>query len=161
MLRKFISSILILCQLVMLIGILPAKAANPIATNFVCGQDLNNNGYLGDEGEYQACQTATINHSTAANSYCLPGYTMQANGACMKYEYAPLGSQCPNGYFIQNGRCVQESLLQAQGYCPSGYVMVGNGCQSYTYTAPDANLSRRLFHSEWPLYHSAADSAHS
>ncbi len=136
MLRKFISSILILCQLVMLIGILPAKAANPIATNFVCGQDLNNNGYLGDEGEYQACQTATINHSTVANSYCLPGYTMQANGACMKYEYAPLGSQCPNGYFIQNGRCVQESLLQAQGYCPSGYVMVGNGCQSYTYTAP-------------------------
>ena len=80
MLRKFISSILILCQLVMLIGILPAQAANPIATNFVCGQDLNNNGYLGDEGEYQACQTATINHSTAANSYCLQCYKSRRAG---------------------------------------------------------------------------------
>ena len=32
--------------------------------------------------------------------YCLAGYTMQSNGMCIKYEYAPLGSQCPSGYFI-------------------------------------------------------------
>lgn len=135
-LKKLISTTLILCQLVMLIGIMPVRAANPIATNFVCGQDLNNNDYLGDEGEYQACQTATINHTTAASPYCLQGYTMQANGLCMKYEYAPLGSQCPSGYFIQNGRCMQEQYLQAQAYCPSGYIVVGNGCQRVTYTNP-------------------------
>ncbi|EBV4408277.1 conjugal transfer protein [Salmonella enterica subsp. enterica serovar Baildon] len=135
-LKKLISTTLILCQLVMLIGIMPVRAANPIATNFVCGQDLNNNGYLGDEGEYQACQTATINHTTAASPYCLQGYTMQANGLCMKYEYAPLGSQCPSGYFIQNGQCMKEEYLQAQAYCPSGYIVVGNGCQRVTYTSP-------------------------
>ncbi|EBZ2008232.1 conjugal transfer protein [Salmonella enterica subsp. enterica serovar Newport] len=135
-LKKLISATLILCQLVMLIGIMPVRAANPIATNFVCGQDLNNNGYLGDEGEYQACQTATINHTTAASPYCLQGYTMQANGLCMKYEYAPLGSQCPSGYFIQNGRCMTEEYLQAQAYCPSGFIVVGNGCQRVTYTNP-------------------------
>lgn len=135
-LKKLISATLILCQLVMLIGIMPVRAANPIATNFVCGQDLNNNGYLGDEGEYQACQTATINHTTAASPYCLQGYTMQPNGLCMKYEYAPLGSQCPSGYFIQNGQCMQEQYLQAQAYCPSGYIVVGNGCQRVTYTSP-------------------------
>ncbi|EAT0258215.1 conjugal transfer protein [Salmonella enterica] len=136
LLKKLISATLIICQLVMLIGIMPVRAANPIATNFVCGQDLNNNGYLGDEGEYQACQTATINHTTAASPYCLQGYTMQANGLCMKYEYAPLGSQCPSGYFIQNGRCMKEEFLQPTAYCPGGYTVVGNGCQKYTYTSP-------------------------
>lgn len=134
--KRIISVVLIMTQLVMLFGVMPVRAENPIAPNFVCGQDLNNNGYLGDEGEYKACQTATINHTTAASPYCLQGYVMQSNGLCMKYEYAPLGSQCPSGYFIQNGRCMQEQYLQAQAYCPSGYVVAGNGCQRITYTTP-------------------------
>lgn len=134
--RRAISIILIISQMVMLVGILPARAADPIATNFVCGQDANNNGYLGDPGEYQACQTATLKHSTPASTSCLTGYTMQANGACLKYDYAPLGSQCQAGYFIQNGRCIKEEFLQPQAYCPSGYTPAGNGCVMYTYTAP-------------------------
>ena len=44
-------------------------------------------------------------------------YVMQSNGLCMKYEYAPLGSQCPSGYFIQNGRCMKEEFLQHQRLC--------------------------------------------
>ncbi|VAK79317.1 putative conjugative transfer protein [Enterobacter cloacae] len=134
--KRIISLVLIMTQLVMLFGVMPARAENPIATNFVCGQDLNNNGYLGDEGEYKACQTATINHSTAASPYCLTGFVMQSNGLCMKYEYAPMGSQCPSGYFIQNGRCMKEEFLQPTAYCPGGYTVVGNGCQKYTYTSP-------------------------
>lgn len=136
MFKRILSFILIITQFAMVIGVLPARAENPIAPNFVCGQDLNNNGYLGDQGEYQACQIATINHSTAASPYCLQGYVMQPNGICMRYEYAPLGSQCPSGYFIQNGRCMTEAMLQAQAYCPSGYVVAGNGCQRVTYTSP-------------------------
>ncbi|PUX81465.1 conjugal transfer protein [Cronobacter sakazakii] len=136
LLKSFISCLLIVMQLVMLIGVMPARAENPIATNWVCGQDINNNGYLGDEGEYQACQTANINHTTQATPTCLSGYTMQANGLCMRYEYAPLGSQCPSGYFIQNGRCLQEQYLKAQAYCPSGFIVVGNGCQKITYSSP-------------------------
>ncbi|WP_303745461.1 conjugal transfer protein TraN [Enterobacter hormaechei] len=136
LLKRILSTILIITQLVMVIGVMPARADNPVAPNFVCGQDLDGNGYLGDAGEYQACQTATIKHTTAASPYCLQGYTMQPNGLCMKYEYAPLGSQCPSGYFIQNGQCMQEQYLQAQAYCPSGYIVVGNGCQRVTYTNP-------------------------
>ncbi|EHK7649075.1 conjugal transfer protein TraN [Escherichia coli] len=136
LIKKLISTALIISQLVMLIGVMPVRAENPVAPNFVCGQDLNNNGYLGDEGEYQSCRTATLNHSTNASPYCLTGYTLQANGMCIKYEYAPLGSQCPSGYFIQNGQCMKEEYLQAQAYCPSGYIVVGNGCQRVTYTNP-------------------------
>ncbi|ELY4007660.1 conjugal transfer protein TraN [Cronobacter dublinensis] len=135
--RYFISHLLIICQLVMIVGVMPARAENPIATNWVCGQDLNNNGYLGDEGEYQACQTSTISHSVEATSYCLPGYTMQSNGKCIKYEYTPLGSACPTGYFTQNGRCVKEENLQPQAYCPSGFTVVGNGCQRYFFIQPN------------------------
>ncbi|EFA7155540.1 conjugal transfer protein TraN [Escherichia coli] len=134
--KSIVSYLLIITQLVMLIGIMPVRAENPIAPNFVCGQDLNTNGYLGDEGEYTACRTATLNHSANATPYCLAGYTMQSNGMCIKYEYAPLGSQCPSGYFIQNGQCMKEEYLQAQAYCPSGYIVVGNGCQKVTYTNP-------------------------
>ncbi|EOR7867386.1 conjugal transfer protein TraN [Escherichia coli] len=135
-LKRIISTILVVTQLVMVIGVMPARAANPVAPNFVCGQDLNKDGYLGDEGEYQACQTATLNHSTNASPYCLTGFTMQSNGMCIKYEYAPLGSQCPSGYFIQNGKCMKEEYLQPTAYCPAGYTVAGNGCQKYTYTAP-------------------------
>ena len=106
--KSIVSYLLIITQLVMLIGIMPVRAENPIAPNFVCGQDLNTNGYLGDEGEYTACRTATLNHSANATPYCLAGYTMQSNGMCIKYEYAPLGSQCPSGYFIQNGQCMKH-----------------------------------------------------
>ncbi|MQJ73410.1 conjugal transfer protein [Escherichia coli] len=134
--KSIVSYLLIITQLVMLIGIMPVRAENPIAPNFVCGQDSNNNGYMGDEGEFESCKVATINHSTAANSFCLQGYVMQSNGICMKYEYAPLGSQCPSGYFIQNGRCMKEEYLQPTAYCPGGYTVVGNGCQKYTYTSP-------------------------
>ncbi|ENU4835460.1 conjugal transfer protein TraN [Escherichia coli] len=136
LLKRILSTVLIITQLVMLIGVMPARADNPVAPNFVCGQDLDGNGYLGDAGEFQACKTATINHTTAANASCLQGYTMQANGRCIKYEYAPLGSQCPAGYFIQNGQCMKEQYLQAQAYCPSGYIVVGNGCQRVHYTNP-------------------------
>lgn len=135
-LKRVLSLILVMTQLVMMIGVLPARAADPASPNFVCGQDLNNNGYLGDAGEYQNCLVSTLKHSVPANPSCLAGYTMQANGACMKYEYAPMGSQCQAGYFIQNGRCVKEEFLQAQAYCPGGYVRVGDGCQAYSYTAP-------------------------
>lgn len=136
LLKRILSTVLIITQLVMLIGVMPARADNPIAPNFVCGQDLNNNGYLGDEGEYQACKVATINHTIDANKSCLTGYTMLSSGICMKYEYAPLGSQCPSGYFIQNNRCMKEQYLQPQTSCPSGYNQVGNGCQLYIYTTP-------------------------
>lgn len=136
--KKLLSYILILAQLTFTIGVAPpyALAADPVSPNFVCGQDLNNNGYLGDEGEFQSCHTATISHSVNANTFCLPGYTMQANGTCIKYQYAPLGSECPSGHFIQNGRCIKEEFLQPTAYCPNGFIAVGNGCQKYTYTPP-------------------------
>ncbi|TGB52843.1 conjugal transfer protein [Escherichia sp. E5028] len=134
--KKVISAILIVTQIVMVIGVMPARAENPIAPNFVCGQDINNNGYLGDEGEYKPCQISTINHTVNATPFCLQGYTLQANGLCMKYEYAALGSQCPTGYFIQGGRCLKEEFLQPTAYCPNGYTPAGNGCQRYTYASP-------------------------
>lgn len=143
--KKIISISLIITQLVMLVGILPARADNPVATNFVCGQDINNNGYLGDPGEYQSCQTASINHSSPANTSCLTGYTMQSNGACLKYEYAPLGNECQAGYFVQNGRCIKEEYLQPQAYCPSGYTPAGNGCVMYTYTSPTTSCPAGSF----------------
>ncbi|AYN25584.1 conjugal transfer protein (plasmid) [Buttiauxella sp. 3AFRM03] len=133
-LKKILSLVLIFTQLVMLIGVMPARAENPVAPNYVCGQDLNSNGYLGDEGEYQSCKTATINHSAPADTFCLPGYSMQPSGRCARFSYAPINNQCPQGTYIQNGRCLKEEYLAAQAYCPSGTVKVGNVCQSYSYT---------------------------
>ncbi|MFS7198752.1 conjugal transfer protein TraN [Rahnella rivi] len=134
--KKIISAILVVTHFVMIIGVMPVSAAVTPSPNYVCGQDLNNNGYLGDEGEYQSCNMATIKHTTPANTSCLSGYTMLSTGACMKYDYAPFGSQCPSGYFIQNGRCLQEQYLSPTAYCPSGYVSTGSGCARYDYSSP-------------------------
>lgn len=134
LLKRIISTILIISQLVMVIGLMPVRAADPIATNFACGQDLNGNGYLGDEGEYQACQTATIPHTIPADSYCLPGYAMQPSGRCARFSYSPISYECPQGSYVQNGRCLKEEYLQAQAYCPAGFVQVGGVCQKFNYS---------------------------
>ena len=48
--KKIISAILVVTHFVMIIGVMPVSAAVTPSPNYVCGQDLNNNGYLGDEG---------------------------------------------------------------------------------------------------------------
>ena len=67
-LKKLMSTILIMTQFVMLVGVMPARASDPASPNWVCAQDLNNNGYIGDEGEYSQCNIATINNSSTAIS---------------------------------------------------------------------------------------------
>lgn len=109
-------------------------ATPAVAQNYVCGQDTNNNGYFGDEGEYTSCKAATINNSTPANQYCLQGFTMMPNGACMKYEYAPLSSQCPMGGFVQNGRCLTIDQIKPTAYCPTNYVVSGDYCVRVIWT---------------------------
>lgn len=135
-LKKFLSSFLICTYLSVFVYTPITFAADPDSSNLVCGQDINNNGYMGDEGEYASCKVATIKHSIPADQSCLVGYTMLANGACIKYEYIDASPQCPSGAYIQNGRCLTLQQLQPQAYCPSGSVPAGNGCIYYTYTTP-------------------------
>lgn len=104
------------------------------AANFVCGQDLNGNGYLGEQGEYTSCKEATINNSVPAGQSCLAGFTMMPNGTCMKYEYSPQNPQCPQGSFVQNGRCLTITQIQPTAYCPTNYVLSGNYCVRVTWT---------------------------
>lgn len=135
-LKRLLSSLLICTYLSVFVYTPITLAANPDSPNFVCGQDINNNGYIGDEGEYASCKVATIKNSAPADQSCLVGYTMQANGTCLKYEYVNTSPQCPSGSYIQNGRCLTLEKLQPQAYCPSGSVPAGNGCIYYTYTSP-------------------------
>lgn len=104
------------------------------AANFVCGQDLNGNGYLGEQGEYTSCKEATINNSVPAGQSCLAGFTMMPNGTCMKYEYSPQSPQCPQGSFVQNGRCLTITQIQPTAYCPTNYVLSGDYCVRVTWT---------------------------
>lgn len=128
-LKKLMSTILIMTQFVMLVGVMPARASDPASPNWVCAQDLNNNGYIGDEGEYSQCNIATINNSSTAISYCYPGYVLQSNGTCIKQEYSPAAPACPAGSYVLNGRCVVQTTSTPSSSCPTKttYYGIWNG----------------------------------
>lgn len=120
-------------------------APSAFAADYVCGQDLNGNGYTGDPGEYESCKAANINNSSPANTSCLAGFTMMPNGTCLKYEYTPQGSACPAGSFVQGGRCLTVSQIQPTAYCPNGYVISGSGCIKISWTNPTVSCPAGSF----------------
>lgn len=128
LIKNIISYALIAAHLIMLIGIMPAKADDPVAPNWVCAQDLNNNGYVGDEGEYSSCKTTTINNSTDAIASCPTGYVQVGNG-CQAYTWTSPTQYCPTGFYVQNGRCVIQQQLQPTLSCPARFGLEGGECR--------------------------------
>ncbi|QLI60526.1 conjugal transfer protein TraN (plasmid) [Aeromonas caviae] len=121
------------------------SAPSAFAANYVCGQDLNGNGYNGDPGEYEACKAATINNSIPAATSCLVGYQMMPNGTCLKIEYVPQTTPCPAGSFEQGGRCLTVDQIQPTAYCPNGFVITGNSCTKVSWTSPTVSCPAGSF----------------
>lgn len=125
-----------------------SMAANPDSPSFVCGQDLNNNGYLGDQGEYTSCKVATLPHSVDANTSCPSGYVRVSSGGCAYYSYTTPSDYCPAGSWIQNGRCVTQVELDATPLCPYGTINKTYSDGRCAFTSKDQACTRYL--TFWP-----------
>lgn len=114
--RRLLSAFLICTYLSVFVYTPVSIAADPVANNMMCGQDLNNNGYLGDEGEYTSCLMSNVTKTSAATASCPSGYVPVGSG-CQRYSYTSPSQTCPSGYYIQNGRCINQQQIQATATC--------------------------------------------
>ncbi|EMG1420494.1 conjugal transfer protein TraN [Vibrio cholerae] len=95
--------------------------SNP--ARWVCGSDLNGNGYLGEEGETAACI------GNAPSNYCPIG----AAQCVLDYDKQVSNAKCPSGSTL-NGSVCESYLTQPITYtCNAGWTREGAAyCSRYT-----------------------------
>ncbi|WP_233981867.1 conjugal transfer protein TraN [Pectobacterium versatile] len=97
---RLISLFLIIAQIIIPLSPLYIPIASADTGNYVCGQDLNNNDYIGDEGEYASCQSAA---GSGTNYLCPIGKTSCNVDTTVSIVEPVIG--CKTGT-LTNGMCV-------------------------------------------------------
>ncbi|WP_193747020.1 conjugal transfer protein TraN [Dickeya sp. NCPPB 3274] len=119
-LRKLTSVLLIVVQFFSILSVSYSPPALS-AENLVCGQDLNNNGYVGDEGEYKSC-------TGNSPGLCPIGRT-SCNTVNNVSEMDPQLS-CPAGFYFRNGACVTDATWAEVYITYYGFCDVNSSCMT-------------------------------